>query len=239
MSDPSVDPTSGPAPDPAPGRTRRRWVPRALTAVALVAVGALVGATTALATHSFSDVPPTNPFHDDIAWLAENGIADGYADGTFHPGDPLSRQAAAAMLRRVAGADPAVPPVATAGSLDVQRFSGTNATITATSYQSAQTVVPMDLGAPGTYLLLVTAELSTTHNEASLSCSPKSTGVVQLSQFGADLAGTQYRANATGVWIVDEGAGPMEVACYKYAVSGTGDATVAIPSVVAIRLAGT
>ena len=233
MSQPSADHEI----PPEGARRRRRWPGRALTAVALVAVGALVGATTALATHSFSDVPPTNPFHEDIGWLADNGISSGYQDGTFQPDAPLSRQAAAAMFRRVAGADPSVDPVVAAGSLDVQRFSAANATITATSGPGADSVLPIDLGGPGTYLLLPTAELYTTHDAASLSCYPYDTGVVAYSPFSADLSSADYRSNQTGVWIVDEGAGPLDIRCHKFGVSGAGDATVAAPSVVAIKLA--
>ena len=237
MSEPSVDheTTSERGTEPR----RRRWPTRALAAVALVAVGAMVGATTALATHSFSDVPPTNPFHDDIGWLADNGISSGYQDGTFQPESPLSRQAAAAMFRRVAGADPAVAPVVAAGSLDAQTFTAPNTTITGTSSQSATSVLAVDLGGPGTYLLLPAAELNTTHAEARISCYPYDTGVVSYSAFGADLAGAQYRARQTGVWVVDEGAGPLDIRCHKYDVTGSGDATAALVSVVAIKLADT
>lgn len=48
----------------------------------------------------FSDVPPTHPFCNAIAWAAESGLAEGFPDGTFHPGDPVTRQAAAAFLFR-------------------------------------------------------------------------------------------------------------------------------------------
>ncbi len=54
---------------------------------------------------AFSDVPADSPFCGDIQWLASDGIAEGFADGGFHPADAVSRQAMAAFLHRLA--DPA------------------------------------------------------------------------------------------------------------------------------------
>ena len=58
----------------------------------------------------FSDVPPSHPFHTEIAWLAQSGITGGYADGTFRPTLPVSRQAMAAFLWRAAGQPAASTP---------------------------------------------------------------------------------------------------------------------------------
>lgn len=55
---------------------------------------------------SFSDVPSTNPFWADIRWLATRGVTDGYGDGTFRPGDQVSRQAVVAFLYRMQGQPP-------------------------------------------------------------------------------------------------------------------------------------
>ncbi|WP_298454643.1 alpha-L-arabinofuranosidase C-terminal domain-containing protein [uncultured Cellulomonas sp.] len=54
-------------------------------------------------TRSFTDVHPTDPFYVQIEWMAEMGLAGGYADGTFGPTRPVSRQAMAAFLHRAAG----------------------------------------------------------------------------------------------------------------------------------------
>lgn len=56
----------------------------------------------------FSDVPTTQPFFDEIAWLADQGLANGYNDGTFRPGATVTRQAMSAFLYRMAGS-PAGP----------------------------------------------------------------------------------------------------------------------------------
>lgn len=83
---------------------RRRWA--ALGAVAALAAGLFVGSLVggvAIASHQFSDVPDGNPFHDDIAWMNDNNIANGFGDGTYRPGAPVSRQAMAAFMHRLAG----------------------------------------------------------------------------------------------------------------------------------------
>ncbi len=51
-------------------------------------------------TPTFSDVPASHPFRTEIEWLAGTGISAGYDDGTFRPGEPISRQAMAAFLHR-------------------------------------------------------------------------------------------------------------------------------------------
>lgn len=58
---------------------------------------------------TFSDVPPGHPFYTEIEWMAEEGLADGYADGSYGAVLPVSRQAMAAFLNRLAGATDYVP----------------------------------------------------------------------------------------------------------------------------------
>jgi hypothetical protein len=53
----------------------------------------------------FTDVPIDHPFCREIATVEEKGVTTGYPDGTFRPGDPITRQAVAAMLWRAANAD--------------------------------------------------------------------------------------------------------------------------------------
>jgi hypothetical protein len=59
--------------------------------------------TGASAPETFTDVPPDHPAHDDIAWLVARGVTSGYADGTFKPDAPVSRQAMAAFMYRFGG----------------------------------------------------------------------------------------------------------------------------------------
>lgn len=57
---------------------------------------------------TFSDVSASHPFFSKVAWVAEEGIAQGYADGSFRPSGSVTRQATAAFLHRLAGL-PEVP----------------------------------------------------------------------------------------------------------------------------------
>ncbi|MCC5952672.1 MAG: PD40 domain-containing protein, partial [Acidimicrobiia bacterium] len=51
----------------------------------------------------FTDVPATHPFCAEITWMVDQGITTGFDDNTFRPTSPISRQAAAAFLWRLAG----------------------------------------------------------------------------------------------------------------------------------------
>jgi glucose/arabinose dehydrogenase len=67
---------------------------------------------------TFTDVGPDHPFAEQIEWVAAQGISEGYADGTFRPQSPVSRQAMAAFLYRAAG-EPAFDPPTQATFSDV------------------------------------------------------------------------------------------------------------------------
>jgi len=56
---------------------------------------------------TFSDVGESHPFREAISWLAEVRIAEGFADETFRPGNPITRQAMAAFVRRYSVVVPA------------------------------------------------------------------------------------------------------------------------------------
>lgn len=90
---------------------------KAMPLVAYVVVMVVAVGSVAFASHDFSDVPTSHPFHDDISWMAATGISEGFADGTYRPGEPVTRQAMAAFMRRLAGDDPAVAPMVDAAQL--------------------------------------------------------------------------------------------------------------------------
>ncbi|MGM0842310.1 MAG: S-layer homology domain-containing protein [Bacillota bacterium] len=54
---------------------------------------------------SFSDVPATHTFFDEITYLSDQEIINGFNDGTFAPDKPVTRAAAAAMIGRAIGLD--------------------------------------------------------------------------------------------------------------------------------------
>ena len=58
--------------------------------------------TPAEGTQTFSDVGPEHQFYVQIEWMVETGLAGGYVDGTYKPTSPVSRQAMAAFLHRMA-----------------------------------------------------------------------------------------------------------------------------------------
>jgi hypothetical protein len=66
-----------------------------------VAVVSSVSTTVVWAAHSFPDVPGSSPHHADISWAVNNGITQGYNDGTFRPTQAVSRQTMATFLRRL------------------------------------------------------------------------------------------------------------------------------------------
>lgn len=72
--------------------------------VVLVVVSALIGGVSGvLASHNFTDVGSGHPFHDEISAVADAGIALGFEDNTYRPGNPVLRQSMAAFLERGVG----------------------------------------------------------------------------------------------------------------------------------------
>ena len=70
-----------------------------------VVVAVMAVESVGLASNVFKDVDNANVFHNDISWLAENGITLGCnppANDKFCPQDNITRQQMAAMLHRYA-----------------------------------------------------------------------------------------------------------------------------------------
>ncbi|WP_062213204.1 S-layer homology domain-containing protein [Demequina oxidasica] len=51
----------------------------------------------------FKDVSKSDQFYKEIVWLSKEGISTGYSNGTFKPGDKITREAIAAFLYRFNG----------------------------------------------------------------------------------------------------------------------------------------
>jgi len=68
-----------------------------------------------LASHSFSDVPDSHPFHADIAAVKDSGVSPtGCGGGKFCPDDNVTRGQMAAFLNRIGALGPGKTPVANA-----------------------------------------------------------------------------------------------------------------------------
>ena len=119
------------------------WVPDA-TGGARHAVRA-AGVRGDVMTLDFPDVPQDHPFRAEIDWLVLSGIASGYADGTFRPASPVSRQAMAAFLHRMAGSPEHVPP-ATSPFADVPTSNPFYGPITWLAQQGITTGTPQPDG---------------------------------------------------------------------------------------------
>ncbi|MCR2823994.1 S-layer homology domain-containing protein [Microbacterium sp. zg.Y909] len=58
----------------------------------------------------FTDVGEGTAFYTEIMWLADSGVTSGWADGTFRPYQPVTRDAMAAFLYRLDGSPSYTPP---------------------------------------------------------------------------------------------------------------------------------
>src|SRR5262245_43051837 len=81
----------------------RKHARRGGLAVGVIVVAVALLNTNVFASHTFDDVPNSNPFHFDIEWAANKGIADGFDDGTFRPNQAVTRGAMTAFLHRLHG----------------------------------------------------------------------------------------------------------------------------------------
>lgn len=75
-------------------------LPAAISVLTLAALAVPV-ASTAIPTARFSDVPADHAFAEEIGWIAATGIAAGYDDGSFRPGQPVTRQSMSAFMVRL------------------------------------------------------------------------------------------------------------------------------------------
>src|SRR6266545_156649 len=80
----------------------RRWLRRRARIVLLGIVAALVVAVP-VAWATFGDVPPSNPFYNDINAIQGAGITAGCGGGNFCPTANITRQAEAAFVHRGLG----------------------------------------------------------------------------------------------------------------------------------------
>ncbi len=101
------------------GRTgRTTWRPRRLVLPLVIAAAALAIPMWALASHQFSDVPSSNPFHSDISAIADAGVTGGCGGGKYCPQGYVTREQMAAFMNRLGALGPGKQPVVNATKLD-------------------------------------------------------------------------------------------------------------------------
>jgi hypothetical protein len=105
---------------PTPGRYRITAIFTDVTGAtstgsSLITIG--TPSATPCASAPFTDVGTAHPFCPQIEWLKQSGLTTGYADGSFHPTDGVTRMAMAAFLARLSG--PTLSPCTQAPYSDV------------------------------------------------------------------------------------------------------------------------
>lgn len=58
----------------------------------------------------FKDITPRTTFYKQMVWMDQQGISNGYADGTFRPKDNINRDAMAVFMYRLSGSPSFTPP---------------------------------------------------------------------------------------------------------------------------------
>ena len=80
----------------------RRRIPAMLLLVvlltSLMTISTMANVDDSTAGKTFSDVPTTHWAHEAIIWMAGQGILKGVGDGTFHPGDAVTREQFARIM---------------------------------------------------------------------------------------------------------------------------------------------
>lgn len=207
--------------------------PARLAAAILVVVVTFAGGV-AYASHDFDDVPTTNPFHDDISWLTSTGVTEGFPDGTYRPGEPVTRQSMAAFLRRLAGADPAVDPVVNAAELQ-GRAPAELLPRTYRARQASEVQITGTAGTPtvivfvavpgGRYVVDVSGAFRTTYGEIQVTCTVTGGTVLTPADSLTKIYGTYnpvlpQMSPISGTAVVDL-AGPANIALRCHGVVGT------------------
>ena len=94
-------------------RTRHRAV-----LVALILGAAIAFPLGVLASHQFSDVPDSNPYHADIDALVDSGVTTGCGGGKYCPSAFVTRGEMAAFMNRLGALQAGKTPVVNADKID-------------------------------------------------------------------------------------------------------------------------
>jgi len=86
------------------GYNEDHFAPNASTTRAMIAMMLyrIAGCPEVTAENTFSDVSEGKWYYDAVIWASENGIVNGYGDGTFGPDNTINREQMVCMLHRYA-----------------------------------------------------------------------------------------------------------------------------------------
>lgn len=96
---------------PVPRTSRRRAA--IVTFIAALVLALPVGV---LASHQFSDVPNSNPYHNDVDALVDSGVTSGCGGGKYCPDKSVTRGEMAAFMNRLGALGPGKTPVVNAAT---------------------------------------------------------------------------------------------------------------------------
>lgn len=143
--------------------SRRTRVALAISILAVILIPVV-----AVASDKFTDVPDSNIFHNDIAWMADNGITAGCnppANDQYCPSATVTREQMAAFMHRL-GVNQVVDAATavTAGTAN-EAVHEAEEIITGTNSGTANSIATLDSLPVGNYV--VTATWSATPHGAS------------------------------------------------------------------------
>ncbi len=180
----------------------------------LISVLALVAAVAfplgVLASHSFTDVSNSNPFHEDIAALKDSGVTSGCGGGNFCPKDYVTREQMAAFMNRLGALSDTKIPVVNADrvdgyeSQDLGRVAfGYNPTLINGALAPTTGIVTAQIAVPGPGYLAVSGNTTlynpTADSDGDSSCELRFQG-------GPVLVGSYHQTStgstgATNLWV--------------------------------------
>jgi hypothetical protein len=162
---------------PEGGRGGWRRRPRRTLLVIGLALALLITPAIALAAHQFSDVPNSNPFHNDIAALVNSGVTAGCGGGNYCPKSDVTREQMAAFLNRLGALAPDKTPVVNADRVDGHHANGLvrvaqGSTSTASSNLSPSEVSygSVTISVPADGFVLVTATPTVSGTACTIGC---------------------------------------------------------------------
>jgi hypothetical protein len=143
----------------AASQTRSRWL---RTALVVIVMGVVLVPVAVGAAHQFKDVPDSNTFHDDIAWLADQDITKGCNPPTndmFCPADNVTREQMAAFMKRLAtgqAVDAGTLEGNTAGELtaDAYALTSNGGQVPANGLQNTETIAQLTGIPAGSYVIM-------------------------------------------------------------------------------------